>query len=576
MNGCERFRVLVSDLLAGVDLPESEGPYRSHVGACEDCESWAQSVYWQDRVLAEMAGEARLDALLERVRGTILNTAPTAVAAETPPPLRIRRPRRAWPRRLGVAAAAAALALGAWLLAPPRPDATIVVKPDPEKPAGTAIVKDVDSPPPPLQEAHALPENDAATAPPAPVTPPEKKDVAAKPQEPPPGKAPDAPAPPKEKAIVARPKDQVGPAIPPQIDIVERTADQAIRLGVSYLRGKCEGLDNLKAPRDTRSAELVLWTMSHAGVPPTDPDFQRLLKSVLARPLEQTYPVALQAMLLEELDRVTYQWRIHQCAQFLVDNQNRAGLWGYGAPSIYVLDIATGAQAPSGRRPAADLDASGKPKVKARIDLKKRRDGAEGGDHSNSMYAALGLRACFDAGILIPLPVVDLAQKAWREGQIKGEGGWCYGRHEPQAHKPYGSMTSGGVGSLVIYDYILGKKWKADRDVKEGLDWLEKNFSVTWNPGFHEHAKAENSGHHLYYYLYALERAAILYGTDKIGKKDWYADGSKSLLGSQRPDGAWIAKEAGHEVHDTCFAVLFLAKATRTLLPDVATGVRKP
>ena len=34
---CERFRVLVSDLIAGVDLPEADGFFRGHVGACEDC-----------------------------------------------------------------------------------------------------------------------------------------------------------------------------------------------------------------------------------------------------------------------------------------------------------------------------------------------------------------------------------------------------------------------------------------------------------------------------------------------------------------------------------------------------------
>ncbi|HEX7900394.1 MAG TPA: hypothetical protein VF950_21680 [Planctomycetota bacterium] len=576
MNACERFRTLVSDSLAGVDLPESDGPYRAHVGACEDCESWAQTVYWQDRVLAEMAGEARLDVLLGRVRATILNTAPAVVAAETPPPLRIRRPRTAWPRRLGAAAAVAALAIAVWLLAPRRPETPVVVRPEVDKPAGTPAVKDVDPPiPVPPEDFQPSRNSQSPPAPPPPVLP-AKSEATAKTERPPAPKPPDVAEPPKDKVVKARPKaDQVGPAIPPPIDLVERTAEQAIKLGVTYLKGKCDGLDNLKSHRELRSTELVLWTMAHAGVSPADPDFQRLLKTVLERKLEQTYTVALQAMLLEELDRVTYQWRIHQCAQFLVDNQNRAGLWGYGAPSIFVEDIATGAKAPSIRRPAADLDAAGKPKVKARVEVKKKRESAEGGDHSNSMYAALGLRACFDAGVRIPVAVAELAQKAWRDGQIKVDGGWCYGRHEASAHKAYGSMTSGGVGSLVIYDYILGKDWKKDRDIQEGLGWLAKNFSVTWNPGQHEHAKAENSGHHLYYYLYALERAAILYGTEQIGKKDWYAEGSKSLLGAQRPDGAWLAKEGGQEVYDTCFAVLFLTKATRSLLLDVPTGVRK-
>ncbi len=572
MNACDQFRILVSDLAAGVDM--AEGPYRSHVRACEDCESWAQSVFWQDRVLAELAGEARIDLLLGRIRSAILHTAPASLQAETPPPLRIRRPRRRWGRSVAAAAAILLAAVGGWLLLRKPPADPVVHRQEVEKTDGLPIVREESEvvPPTPPEAVRTPPINDEA--PPPPPLPPApnpafvKKDVA-----PPDPKLPELPVPPKpDKPVVVRVPDKVGPPIPPPIDLQPRTTAEAVRLGVAYLRGKCEGLENLK--HHQKSDELVLWTMLHGGVAPHDPDFLRLLKGVLESKLVSTYEVALQALLLEELDRVSYQWRLQQCAQFLVDNQAKTGLWGYGQVSGYVETIPM----PSGskvagyvKRGPSDLEKDGKPKVKVRVPVKKQRDG-EGGDHSNSMYAALGLRACHDAGVLIPQTVVDLAQKAWRDAQVKGEGGWCYGRHE--GHKPYGSMTSGGVGSLVIYDYLRGQDWRKDKDVLEGLAWMAKNFSVTWNPGFHEHAKAENSGQHLYYYLYALERAAILYGTEQIGKRDWYAEGSKALLGSQRPDGAWMAKEGGNEVWDTCFAVLFLQKSTRAL-PEVVTGVRK-
>jgi hypothetical protein len=567
VNACERFRVVLSDLTAGVDLAEADRPCREHVAACEDCESWAQSVLWQDRVLAELAGEARIDILLGRIRSAIASVPQAAAPAETPPPLRIRRPRPAWGRRVAAAAALVALGAGAWAL---RPDAapSVATAPEPERRVETEPVPEIE-PPEPEKTASRAPVVHDEAPPPPPPPPPEKKEAVARTDAPPVVAPPPVPDPPKDKVAKARPPDKVAPLPPPIVDLAERTPEQAVKLAVSFLKGKCEGLDNIKTHRDLRSTELVLWTMLHAGVSPADPDFHKLLKAMLERKLEGTYTTALQAMLLEELDRISFQWRLQQCAQFLVDNQNRAGLWGYGAPSIFVEDIPTGAKIPILRREGE------KPRVRTRVEVKKKRESAEGGDHSNSMYAALGLRACHDAGVRIPMAVIDLAQKAWREGQIKGEGGWCYGRHE--AHKAYGSMTSGGVGSLVIYDYIQGKDWKKDRDVKEGLDWLAANFSVSYNPGQHEHARAENSGHHLYYYLYALERAAILYGTELIGRRDWYAEGSKALLGSQRPDGAWAAKEGGHELYDTCFAVLFLRKATRGLItsPDVPTGNRK-
>jgi hypothetical protein len=351
---------------------------------------------------------------------------------------------------------------------------------------------------------------------------------------------------------------------------VPKTPEQAVRLAVVYLRGKCEGLDKLKIHHDLQSDELVLWTLMHGGVPESDPQFQRLLKTILERKLDRTYTTALQAMLLEELDRVRWQARIWQCAQFLVDNQARNGQWGYGDPSIFAEDVPAelAAKLPASRRP----EAGGKPKVVRRAKVLRKREGPDSGDHSNSMYAALGLRACFEAGILLPRETSELASKAWRDAQQKGEGGWCYGRHE--GHKPYGSMTAGGVGSLAIYDSLTGRDWKKDRDVQAGLDWLARNYSVTWNPGLYEHAKAENSGHQLYYYLYALERAAALSGAEQIAKRDWHAEGTKALIAAQKADGSWQSTHGGNEVFDTCFAVLFLQKATRPLA-DVPSGARR-
>jgi len=76
-----------------------------------------------------------------------------------------------------------------------------------------------------------------------------------------------------------------------------------------------------------------------------------------------------------------------------------------------------------------------------------------------------------------------------------------------------------------------------------------------------------------YYYLYGLERAGILYGTETFGSHEWYPEGAEFLLANQRADGAWISKDNAYAnaVWDTCFAILFLRRATRPL-QDVATG----
>src|SRR5262245_23803560 len=121
---------------------------------------------------------------------------------------------------------------------------------------------------------------------------------------------------------------------PPPVD--EAQVDAAIRKGIAYLR---------TAPSPATHAgikdsdELILWTYVHAGVRESDPDFQKLFKKMVDGPLEKTYKVALQAMILEELDRVKYQERIAQCATFLVDNQCLNGQWSYGAPDAFATEV---------------------------------------------------------------------------------------------------------------------------------------------------------------------------------------------------------------------------------------------
>ena len=421
----------------------------------------------------------------------------------------------------------------------PEPETTQTVQQNPEPPA---LAPELVPPPPPVvQETVKVP-------PPAPVKPPEV--VVKQPEPAAPVKDPKV-----AKATAGAGNEVVAPLPKP------KTLDDAVRGGMAFLKAKAAVF-----AKETKNDELILWTWFQGGVPEQDPDFQNALKIVLEKKLEKTYNVSLMAMLLEDLDRIKYQKRLAQCAQFLIDNQCANGQWGYGDPSIFVESINV---------PPLPPKFKGVRKVK----VERKRDGPASGDNSNTMYAMLGLRACHDAGILLPPSTVELAAKWWKDTQSKVSGvkapavgpeGWCYGRPE---HKPYGSMTAGGVGSLAICDYILGRDPKKDRELACGLEWLSKNFSTAYNPGPYEHANGEeNSQHQYYYYLYALERAAILTGADQPGGigVTWFPKIQAALVDAQKPDGSWRSPAAGADLTDTCFAVLTLRKATRAL-PDVAT-----
>ena len=118
-------------------------------------------------------------------------------------------------------------------------------------------------------------------------------------------------------------------------------------------------------------------------------------------------------------------------------------------------------------------------------------------------------------------------------------------------------MTAGAIGATVIYEYMMGKDFKKDPVTRAGVNWLGKHFAVNDN----------------LYYMYAVERAGMLYDTVKFGDHDWYLEGAKHLVKTQKADGGWgnKADKPDENTWDTCFAILFLKKATR----GVATGDRK-
>jgi hypothetical protein len=293
------------------------------------------------------------------------------------------------------------------------------------------------------------------------------------------------------------------------------------------------------------SDELVLWTFQSAGVSADDPMFGRLLGSMLEAGLQRTYGVSLQAMVLARLDAAKYRRRIADCGQFLVDNQCINGQWSYGSPTV----------------PSAGGE------------IRRTRDGPLSGNNSCSQFAAMGLQACAGAGVRVPPEALDRAIRAWHECQrpeADGRAGWCYSREE-FPHRPYGSMTAGGVASLSILHRLARQEWRDDPWAVSGFSWLSYHFTVLEHFGPVEELMARevlsdtpNPRTEFYYWLWAVERAATLCGADALGGRNWYEEGLRELLATQRPDGSWSSGvKRCQPVWDTCYAVLFLTRATR-------------
>ncbi len=175
-----------------------------------------------------------------------------------------------------------------------------------------------------------------------------------------------------------------------------------------------------------------------------------------------------------------------------------------------------------------------------------------------------------------PLSGKEIHRKARGFAYIKGQ-------PDPEEGQAVGSMTACGIANVMMARHALmegGKKrdvWDARADaqkvqqsVEDGMAWLEENWSPFQNP-----KKNHSNIYHLYW-LYSVERAMDLIGGEKIGNHLWYSEMGQQLLNHQNEDGSWDTKTTlePRAVLDTCFALLFLKRATHGQIrfPSITGG----
>jgi hypothetical protein len=294
-----------------------------------------------------------------------------------------------------------------------------------------------------------------------------------------------------------------------------REIDACVDRGVKFLvdaAGESNG--ELRTELRARPGEsgLLLYTLLHCGIDRGDPLVRRLLLHLAQHPCNATYDAACVLLALAAHDPIAHRPWIDDLARELVAAQAAGGAWSYG----------------------------------------KNMGGS--GDLSNTQYAALGLHAAARAGAAIPREVWErLGTAVLRFQDARGGFGYV----TPNG-TPTGSMTAAGVGTLAICEIQLrtrgafGEPWDArwSEARARGVAWLASNFSVSANPGH---------GGWLTYYLYGLERLGAFTGSAQVGSHDWYQEGAEFLVRSQDGDGAW---EHGSELSDSCFALLFLRRAS--------------
>lgn len=316
----------------------------------------------------------------------------------------------------------------------------------------------------------------------------------------------------------------------------EITAEQvrsAIDKGVEYLKREQADDGHWPDPVGYPGGITAICTLAllNSGVPPDDEHVQNALNYLRKIKPTMTYSAALQTMVFCAAEPNTNLALIKRNAQWLEDNQKRAGqymgAWGY---------------------PQAE------------------------GDNSNSQFALLALHEAERVGVKVGDRTWQLARKYWADNQ-NHNGSWGYKPNLPGT----GSMTCAGIAALVITSDRLSRgDAEADGDivtccgeqqdnqpVERALGWLGRNFSVRTNPG------SRGALGWLFYYLYGVERAGRLTNQRLIGEHDWYREGAELLVNMQDGlSGYW--KGTGHAEDDphlgTSLALLFLAKGRRPVL----------
>jgi hypothetical protein len=170
-----------------------------------------------------------------------------------------------------------------------------------------------------------------------------------------------------------------------------------------------------------------------------------------------------------------------------------------------------------------------------------------GGPYDNSVtqYGVLGVWE----GAKRSLPIGTGYWKRVEDHFLKTQnpdGGWHY-NDTPEGS--YGSMTAAGLAALFItQDYLhnqdyhnpgVTRKSMIQDKINGGLDWFDKNFDATTNPG---------KGGFSNYWLMGVERVGLACGYKYFNGKDWYAEGADALL------------KAPGTGADAAFALLFLVR----------------
>jgi len=372
---------------------------------------------------------------------------------------------------------------------------------------------------------------------------------------------------------------------------------KAIDRGVTALKrlqgadGTWPYVDGLRVPPGAADPKKTVGLTALAGltlveceVSPKDPAVRKAADFIRQSSVmvNDTYSLALDIMFLDLLREADDEALIQSLTVRLLAGQNTTGGWTYDCPP---LDVREARQLMAELKQRSEMVARGGAPRKATRNRDRGAIASEvrqqvrrlstvmanttASDNSNTQFATLALWVARRHRLPVDKALVRV-EKRFRATQ-NADGGWPYviaalgggGQSTP-------SMTCAGLLGMAVghgvakaaRDKQTADEGKPRRDptrdpvVRAGL--LALGSTIGHPVGNNGPAVPLLGGDNSYYFLWSLERVAVAYGLETIGKKDWYSWGTEILLKNQGQDGGWHGKWG---TADTCFGLLFLRRA---------------
>lgn len=400
--------------------------------------------------------------------------------------------------------------------------------------------------------------------------------------------APNTPTPPVPDPAPAAPAPK-----PPDDGLTDdqRQVNQAIDRGVEYLKLQLARLlDGAQPEQQIQGAfkgglmAFMGYTLLECGVPASDPLLQRTaaeVRSLSGTP--KTYSLATTLVFLDRLGDANDRPIIRHVALRLVLGQGNGLLWSYDCPSVGPEEqeqIWAYLDALQRRRPVT-IPLPLRQYALFRVAQGEKPLFGQGGDHSNTQFAVLGLWVALRHQLPVQ-PTLTLTAQCFRATQFP-DGSWGY---FPNVPKWRSSMTCSGLLALAIGRSLEPRDNRANdkkfpqkvRDLSiekafvhlsKSIDALDGKAPAAPHPvGAPPPPPVGIANKHAitigadaaddFYFLWSLERAALVYDIKTIGGRDWYDWASKIIVRSQQADGSWADFYKG--APDTCFALLVLKR----------------